>query len=130
MEIKNIKNAVQLIKSANQEDAEKILSKFEQATVEKTVERAWDKIRGHIRFTATHRKNIVKNHILNYNEDNGAITLRDFSRFYQQWEDLAKKISENGSEDVIEAIDELVIGSRNALGNISLDFRMNYAKDD
>lgn len=130
MEIKDAKNAVQLIQSSTPKEAARLLGEFEKEIIIRTVKNAWEKIRGYITYSATHRKNRVKNEILGYSEESGMISVREFNRWFQKVENVAMDQYVNGDDLVKECAAEIIDAARNSLEGIKLDYRMNYSKED
>ena len=130
MEINNTRTLVEYIQSTNAEDGEVILKQFQNAIAEQEIERAWEKIRRYICYSATERKARIKRYKMNFDEESGYISLSQFNKFFQYLDNTAKEHAERGNEEVADAMADLMDGCENFVGDIRLDFRLALRKED
>lgn len=126
MEIKNIETLVGYVKGATPENAAKAIIEYGNKRVSKGVEDAWTKSAIMWRKAFRRRQRRIKNHILDFNDEQSMIDLINFIRFFSAVEDAIKFHSERGSSDTREALADINNLMYNKLGKIRLDRRLNF----
>lgn len=82
-----------------------------------------------------HRVNVsknkrIKNFILDWDEDNGAVTLKEFTTFITAVDDVLKEMIDHGDEAHCAAASDVSGVVWNRIGDIKIDRRLLFSKDE
>jgi len=72
----------------------------------------------------------IKNFILDWDEDNGAVTLKEFTTFITAVDDVLREMIENGDEAHCAAASDVSGVVWNRIGDIKIDRRLLFSKDE
>lgn len=72
----------------------------------------------------------IKNYILNWDEDNGAITLKEFTTFITAVDDVLREMIDHGDEQHCSAASDVSGVIWNRIGDIKIDRRLLFSKDE
>lgn len=130
MEIQTIENLVDHIYAINnKEEAIKAIKTYGDIRCEDQIEKAWDRASRFYKTISKLQKKRVKNAILNYDEENGFITLKEFLKYYFAVDDQLHIMMKYGDDAHKDAASDISSTLSNSLGDIRVDRRMLFPKD-
>lgn len=114
----------------DRDEAKKAIESYGNARVESAVEREWKRAMKFFRAVNRTRRNKFKNDILDYDEENGCISLKEFTKFLVGVEDELRFFMINGSKTMYNVCSSVIATMYNRLGDLKVDRRLLFAKDD
>lgn len=125
----DFKTWVEYVQALPLEKAETEITAMLKQRVEAAIERAWKDFNKILIRVNAHKKQELKRHVLNFDEESGAIPLVEFVRYFAALEEEIKVNLEHGTEEVRDFAENLHDVMWNRLGNIKIDKRTIFAKD-
>lgn len=126
MEIANMKTMVAYIQSCTPENAAKAITEYGNQRFEQGSNGAWKISISMWRKALKRREKRIRNHLLDFNDEQSMIDIVNFVRFFSCVEDELKKMSEQGGSDVKEACASVNNLMYNKLAKIKPDRRLNF----
>lgn len=131
MVVNNTYELVKLIQSSDAKDAENLLIRYGNQRSEKSIEDAWTKFRGMIKFMIKKDNLSTKDYLLCKDEDNTAfISVRGLHKYLYKIDNEMKRIAETCSGETLEALASIEDVMEVSLGNIKIDHRLSFSKED
>ena len=130
MEINNTETLLKLIRSVEEEDAIKMFDQYTNIIKRDTLNYTWNRARVLVRHIAKNRRQRVRKAMVNYDEESGMISLVQFTKFIAAIEDSATNLYEKGSIETKDAISDVITSLYQLLGNIRIDKRLIFTKED
>ena len=118
------------IRHGDETTASKLLKQYGDNRAEKAIEYAWNKATSIMKHAANARERRIKNHLVEFNDEQSMIDLINFSRFFSAVEDRIKKHMNTENEELRDALAEINDYMYQKLGKIRLDRRLNFSGGD
>jgi len=128
MEIVDFDSMLYSILTGTKEEAAKIIKTYGDCRAKAGIDEAWTKANKLLKVATCNREKRMKDFILNYDLEAGAITLIGFTRYYAALEELLKKLSESASRETKDALSDVADGMQMLLGDVKIDKRIVYSK--
>lgn len=128
--VNDLTGLIKAVRISDDTTAHKLIKDYADKRVERAVSRTWSWCRNYIKRALIHKENRIKKHLLEYDPEVGAITIRDFLRYVVAIEIELKQQMEEGSWETRKFAENLHDLMMNKIGNIPIDRRTIYAKDE
>ena len=132
MDINSLDTLVSLIaKIEDKEEIKKAVVAYGNKREKKGIEDGWRRSRVLHRFAIKNRKEQLKKHLLDYNEEAGAIPLVEFLRYFSSLSDFIKDgVRAYKTKEIMDFADEIEGLMFSKLGGLKLDRRTLFSKDN
>lgn len=128
--IENINDLVFYVQNTDKNNAQLAIKEYGNRRVKMAIDRSWFWFEKLLKRIDTHKSRRIRNQILNYDEAIGAITLREFTRFFTSVEDELISQMQMGSWDVRKAAENIHDLMTDKLGDIKIDRRTIFSNED
>ena len=131
MEIQSVDLMVDYVMSSkDKEEVKRMIIEYGNVRSAWSIECAWDKALRFFKAVKKVQKKRIQNEILDYDELNGCISLKEFTKYYFGVEDELMMYMRCGDEAHRNAAADISATLANRLGDLKLDRRILFAKDE
>lgn len=130
MEIKDVKLLVNYIKNADEENATLALKEYGNRRVQYAIEESWKRSHRLLECAMHNREKRIKDHLIEFNDEQSVINLINFTRFFSAVEDRIKKHMNTDNEELRDALVEINDYMYQKIGKLKLDRRLNFSGGD
>lgn len=129
MVLSDLTQLVDLVKSSSPEEGLKMVTNYGNMRAADAIEQSWKYFRKLIARINGHKRMQLKRHVLNFDEDSGAIPLVEFVRYFAAIEDELRAGLEKESDEVRKFAENIHDTMWNRIGNIRIDKRTIFQKN-
>lgn len=129
MNIQNIDLLVDEIYRVDKETAKQLIQEYGNVRCEHAIEKAWYKAMNVWKALGKCRQKRMRDEILNFDDINGVITLKEFIKWYAGVEDELGFFMRNGGDRYREVCSSVLSTMSNRLGDIRIDRRILFSND-
>lgn len=130
MVITDTKALANVMHVSTPEEIEKLLVDYGNKRAESAINNAWRKFRGMLRGVNGRKQKRYNDFILSKDEDNGYISEIGFNKFWHKIANEIERINLTATQEVKDALVQIEDAFTNSLGDIRLDRRISYNKED
>ena len=128
MVLSDLTQLVDLVKASSPEEGLKMITNYGNMRAADAIEQSWKNFRKLLARINGHRRIQLKRHVLNFDEESGAIPLVEFVRYFAAMEDEIKHGIEQESDEVRKFAENIHDAMWNRIGNIRIDKRTIFQK--
>lgn len=128
--INDTKTLVDVIRASDDETAENLIKQYAHIRVERAIDRTWSWCRRYVNRALLHKERRIQKHLIEYDAEIGAITVRSFVKYIVALEIELKQQMNEGSWETRKFAENLHDLMMNKIGDIPIDRRTIFANED